>query len=653
MATFIDYINSLREKENFTLQMVCEGICAPQEIHYLEEGKREADRLLEESILDRLGVGAEDGERYLDYEDYERWRHRHQILHHIIYENFSEAENLLQEYLRNYCGPEKGSEKKNRLEWQFYYSMLAQLRRCRGADREELYGLFDRTLKLTLPDYDQEGIFEKVLSFRELNLMLEAERYRKEGERPERYRSILKYIDGRKFDMRGRGKIYPKAVCYLVRCVMSRYPAADRPSPSVLDMLAILEGKKKTAEWTTAGLLYCCEKALNLLRENKKLYFLWEILCLRETLFQELEEEVTLRQENEMLARMLCLEPLRNENREWKEGLEKLYREFRVPAETFEYCYLYVVHGGRCISDVIRIRREMLGISQQDLCRGICDIKTLRRLERHERKIQKSIVRKLFQRLGLPEELNRTELISGSPEARELFERIKWNMNNHNWEEVKELYTRIKKLAPEEIKFNRQTYMRQEAAKMWQQDEIDLKEYLRRLEEALNLTMPLEAFFREGEKYLTKEEMSCIENKMFGMEKGSEELLTCMRRFEEIFSFYEENDLLETEMGMYDYIMTYVGSEWGSGGQYDTADHYNGIITECSLRCRRMSGLHDSLYDRWWNHQERMKKGIPVTRVLDTEEELKRCILLSDLEKMKNDTKFYRNKLNTIRIYSS
>ena len=64
MVTFIDYVNSLREKEGFSLQEVCEGICNPQEIHYLEQGKREVDRLLEEAILERLGIGAEDSESY-------------------------------------------------------------------------------------------------------------------------------------------------------------------------------------------------------------------------------------------------------------------------------------------------------------------------------------------------------------------------------------------------------------------------------------------------------------------------------------------------------------------------------------------------------------------------------------------------------------
>lgn len=654
MVIFIDYVNSLREKEGFSLQEVCEGICNPQEIHYLEQGKREVDRLLEDAILERLGVGAEDSENYLFYDDYKRWEHRQHILHKITYENFQEAEALLEKYRRSYCGSESDLGAGSKLEREFYYSMLAQLRRCQGASEEELESLFHRALSLTVPDYKQTKVFQKVLSLKELNLMLEAERYRKEGERPKRYQKIVEYIDGRGFDKRGRGKIYSKAVYYFVRCVMSRQPSGGSSCSSILDMLAILGGKKDSGGWTTAGLLCYCERAIEILRDNRKMYFLWEILCLREILLKQLAEEVAYRQEQdgERLARIISLEPLQKENRDWKELLEKVYRKYRVPRETFDYCYLYVVHGVNCINDVIRIRREMLGMSQKELCEGICDIKTLRRLEKYQTKSQRAIVRGLFERLGLSEELSRWELISGSPEARELYEQVKWNMNNGNWERVEELHSRIKKLAPEEIKYNRQAYIREEAVIMWQRKEIDKEEYRRRVKEALELTVPYETFLKEGEKYLTHGEQECIENSMFGMKKGSKELLTFMRRFEEIYSFYVENDLLETEMGMYDFVMSYIGSKWGSAGQYDTADYYNGIITEGALRFRRISHLHDSLYDRWWNNMKRIEEGIPVEKVLDAEEELTKCILFSELEKRKDDAEFYQKKLASVKAGS-
>lgn len=654
MVTFIDYVNSLREKEGLSLQDVCEGICNPQEIHYLEQGKREVDRLLEEAILERLGIGAEDSESYLFYDDYKRWEHRHHILHKITYENFQEAEDLLEKYRRKYFGLKSDSGTVGKLEQQFYYSMLAQLRRCQGASEEELRNLFHRALGLTVPDYEQTKVFQKVLSLKELNLMLEAERYRKEGERPKRYQKIIDYIDRKGFDKRGRGKIYPKAVYYYVRCVLSRQSYQSVFCPNILDMLVILGGKKDSGEWTTAGLLSYCEQALEVLRANRKMYFLWELLCMREILLRRLAEEVACRQkqEGEMLARMICLEPLQKENRDWKEVLEKVYREFQIPVETFEYCYLYVVHGVNCINDVIRIRREMLGMSQKELCEGICHIKTLRRLEKYQARSQKAIVRELLGRLGLSEEFNRPELISGSPEARELYEQVKWNMNNGNWEQVEELITQIKKLASEEIKYNRQAYMREEAVIRWQRKEIDREEYRRKLKEALELTIPYEAFHREGEVYLTHGEQECIENSMFVMEKGSEELLICMSIFEKIYSFYEKNELLETGMGMYDFIMYYIGSKWGSAGQYDTADYYNNIIIEAALRFHRISYLHDSLYDRWWNNMKRIEEGIPVAKVLNAEEELTKCILFSEMERMREDTKFYKKKLNSLKAGS-
>ena len=50
---------------------------------------------------------------------------------------------------------------------------------------------------------------------------------------------------------------------------------------------------------------------------------------------------------------------------------------------------------------IIRQRRETLGLSQQQLCQGICDRSTLSRIERGDQVPAYSTLRALLQRLGL------------------------------------------------------------------------------------------------------------------------------------------------------------------------------------------------------------------------------------------------------------
>lgn len=79
------YIKNLREKKGFSLDQVCEGLCTSQQLSKLEKGEKATSKLLQDALLERLGVGAEDYEQYLSPEDYDRWEMRQRILHRIIW----------------------------------------------------------------------------------------------------------------------------------------------------------------------------------------------------------------------------------------------------------------------------------------------------------------------------------------------------------------------------------------------------------------------------------------------------------------------------------------------------------------------------------------------------------------------------------------
>ena len=164
----------------------------------------------------------------------------------------------------------------------------------------------------------------------------------------------------------------------------------------------------------------------------------------------------------------------------------------------------------------------------------------------------------------------------------------------------------------------------------------------------LELTLPYKAFLAPGEKYLTHEEQSCIRNMMVGMDKEGEEFRICLQRFEEIYQSVIDREELENVDGMYEFVMIYVRSQWGNRGEYDKADKHSLNIIEGCLRNRRLWALHDSLYDRWWNHAERRKRGIPTDIVLDDERELNQCIRLGELAKS-HIVSFYQKKLKCIQ----
>lgn len=111
------------------------------------------------------------------------------------------------------------------------------------------------------------------------------------------------------------------------------------------------------------------------------------------------------------------------------------------------------------------------------------------------------------------------------------------------------------------------------------------------------------------------------------------------------------NEKIETMIGVFEFIMSYIGSELGNRGDFDAADEYSRFIAEENLRERRFRFLSEALYDRWWNDAERHKRGVLAKAKLDNERELAQCIVLSQIEKNVHDEKFYKKRLQEIQFH--
>lgn len=611
---FLTFVNRLRKEKGYKLRQLCDGLCSHGTMEAMERGRWEPDKLLQDSILERLGVAAEDYVHGLDFVDYERWIHRLHILHSITFCRPDRAEKLLEEYGGKY-------DIGRRHERQFWLAMKAQARRCRGCPKEELAGLFREAAELTVPGWEEASLEGRVLSVKELNLMLEAEHYRVEGERAGRYREIAEYIMHSGLDGTGMAKIYPKAVYFLCRAMMQGGEEEQEP-----ELMLRYSGQ-----------------AIEILRDHERMYYLWELTGLRKDLARQRAEELEYRGRSDKSEAM---RRLGREMEEWEQVLEAVYAERGVPKETFEFCYLYVMKGVYCVNDVIGIRRQMLGLSQRQLCSGICDEKTLRRIEQRKTRPHKAIAVQLMGRLGLPAELTRTELVTDSREARRMMAELRDITNAGDWEEAERLRQRIGELVPMEILCNQQALLCKEVLIKWKQGGLEDKEYLVQMQAVLEMTLPYQAFLKGGRLYLTRTEQVCIMNRMEALEQRDGEWIACAERLEEIYRFYIDEEVWEGDWNMYEFAMANVGSGRGNIGEYDKADYYSGVIMEGCLRFRRISHISSSIYDRWWNHDMRKRKGIPTDKILDDEEELKKCIQFSIMRKDKSREQFYRMNLD-------
>ncbi len=392
-------------------------------------------------------------------------------------------------------------------------------------------------------------------------------------------------------------------------------------------------------------LLELCNHGVEILREGNRMYYLWELLDLREHYLGRILGKAAEDREGGISGELVCLS---QENAAWKKALENVYAQYQVPRETSSYCYLYMEKGVFCSNDVIRIRRRMLGMSRKELREGICDKKTLERLENRKSNPHRWEVEELFRRLGLAGTLTRTELITESQEARHLMTRLGQYVNNREAEKAEAVLAQVKNMVSVDMKWNRQTLMRQEVNIQEELQKINRETYCRRMQEALELTLPFQAFLQEGEKHLSHEEQACIQNLMQGMDKEREEFRICLERFEEMYRPVAEGELLGTMSMVYGLVMGYVASELGNLGEYDRSDWYNDKKIEEDLYSRRLTSIADGLYCRWWNHEQRKKRGIPTDRELDGEEELTDCIWFCRLGRQTHDESFLEEKLRQL-----
>lgn len=583
---FGEFIAKLRNEKNISQEKLCEGLCTYSMLSRFERGEREPEKLLQNRFLTRLGVVPENYENFLYYKEYCRWEKRQGIIHHILEENIERAKELLEAYRQEY-------DMEYALEKQFYLAMLVQIRRYEGCEDAQLAEQFGQALELTVPDLGRYGFRNRILSLEELNLLLEF--YYCSGESLNCYEELLEYIEKMESTLLALAKIYPKTVYY--------YYKAWNKSDEQKDL--------------ANRMLELCDKAIELLRNANRMFYLWELFCMKEQLMPVLPVEVRTNPEVQKHLNECC---------EWRTTLEEIYREFGVSIAMYEFCYLYVESENYCIGDVIRIRWKMLGLSQRRLCEGICDERTVSKLERNLSRPQRDVVQQLFDRLNLSTELCRTELVTDSQEAIEKYKELQHENNNHNYEVVNNLIEELRNLVSLEIASNRQLLLRNNCINRYNHGNISSEKYVREMKSALECTVPYSRVKASREKYLTNEEIACIHNMTLKIASGYVEMEECISILKDLCEMprYPINYLR-----MYEFIMASISSYLGNCGEYKKSDEIKNMIVRVLLKNRKICGIHEALYGKVWNRIQENRNNKTVLRECRTE--LYKCIIISKL----------------------
>lgn len=609
-------LNELREKKNVTLEALGAGLCDVGTLSKIENGKVETDKLLKDRLFARLGVAEENYDNFLYDSEYDDWRKRQDIVQSILHRNLELARQRLENYKESHS-----MEKP--LEYQFYLSMLAQIRRMEGADRQELRGLFRQALELTVLKDRIKDSAKMLFSVEELNLLLEYAFYDREAFPTAWYEEFISYVEELGLDKLAMAKLYPKLVYYY--CRQWNIAAADRTKLS--------------------DLLQRCNNAIEVLQKGNRMFYLWELLLIKEQVLQALID----RNADKGEAAVRKLKEWKETCINWHTTLAELYEEHGVSKEMQDFCYLYVDMEAHCIGDVIRIRRKMLGMTMKQLSDGICSERTVSRLERNETRPHREIVRELFDRLGMSAEFYKREVITVSPDALWLYGEAKRSSNRGEFVRAEKLMEQIKEKVSLEIPENRQVIRRNELVNEWgrkmaDKEEIDRRKLVDQLKETLGYTIPYEVAVAPGEKYLTQNELPCIQNIIRTVDWTYPEMEQCVGA---MYRLFEEQRRGEDCFDIYEFVMGTVASELGNIGKYDLSDEIEQKILRLAVDYRQMRGIANRIYSLLWNNEQRKKEKHPMKRNADVEKELLKCICFSEMSDNPRNIPFFVKKLES------
>lgn len=611
---FAKLLKNIRTEEKVSLDQLAMGLMSASQLVKIENGERPINKNIRDRLLERLGIAKELYENLLDLCDFEEWDYKKKILSAIQDKKIEDAYRLLKEYKAHL-------RENDRINHQFILAMWGEVLKQEGASKEKIAECYRKAVILTIPDAEKVWWEKRPLSVLEMNLLLETLVYGNETDDLYKYRVLMDYVDMGYYDEIMKAKIYPKIVYYYLK-------------------KQILFKEYWNVETQTEN-LKICEKAIDKLRDAGRTYYLVELLEIEIQILEIMPEDaVTEHLEKNGTDRINA--------KELMSMIKNLYAEYEVPAYMQDCTYFYQQKWIFSMKDVLRTRREMFGLTQEQLCEGICSVKSLRRAEKGQTDMQRETLKKLLNRLGLSGQMQWSRLITSDREVIRMAEELADYINDRKFSVASKQLESLKSRIDLDIPQNKQYFLEKQALLEFEQGKVTREEFVKMEKEALECTLCAENLYRKENVYLTEREIICISNSWKGMEgKQKRESINLILR---LYDYYALNNGLSQAISVYEIVTEAAVNELGNNGEHVRAEEIDRKSIKASLSCRRVWDIHYKIYDILWNEKEIQKKNKEKKRNMEMTDGLMKCISISHYVKQPFYEKIYREKMINLYI---
>ena len=556
--TYENYIGSLISSERYRRRLasadVYSGICSQSIYNKLENGGYSGNIHVLRAVLQRLGLNAGRSGAYLNAEEYGEMYDRLLILESIREGETDKAAEQLETYEMKY-------KDKSRLNIQFTDNIWARITELNGDYREALK-LYKRAVMHTMKDYDADSELACISVYEFFMISNIARLTAKEGDvrtAVTLYRKLLGYCSTSSAEIWNNACMYPKAVCELL----------DIVAPDTMDRCGLYEMYEH------------CRAALEVLRKASRLHFVRPLLRYMG-----------------IIENMLGIE----DDGGWDEFLEcyeKLCEEYEHRGELFEW-YPYYLDSDFCpVEKLIDERRQMHGMSMEELAGTDCSVKTVSRIINGNNSPSYNTSKRLLDKLGLKGVLRCDIVVADNIEAHKLWDELGECLVVNDYTAAEKIYEKLGQLLDSSIEINRMVlgYMKIRLDTCKEKPDYD------EVAEQCRMLLPFPVLDAGKYKYLTQIERMIVNVYFECMDK--------LKRYEKLDIFDAVRlQCTDTELDMrryashYESVSARLASFWGNAGNFAKSNYIAEEGIRLELQCERMLLLSSLLYCTSWNDGE-------------------------------------------------
>ena len=401
----------IRTKYEMNVKDICRGICSPSSYCMYENGEIVPDILLVNMFLDRMGFGILGLTVYISEKEvvYFKWKESTRAC--IRNENYKKLVMLLEHM------PTGKVSLNKKIREQYAWFIKGIVAEKDTADLKKATECYEKALECTCGFLIKSQKIEGTFSVREihiyaiyLNLLCKVNPKEKE-EVISRFYQLMQYVNVHYVEEQQKVKIYPLLVCLWGNLV--------------------IEGKD------TEGSFEIFEKTLELLRKQKSLYCLLEIMRLH--ILVGLKEKRDMSKEQEDIK-----------------ILQSFFEEFGYRAQSQIYVpqsnEIMLEHVGQYLST----ERKKVNFTQEKISDGICSVESYSRIE-NGRKPTRNNYKALTEKIGTENRYYIELVNTGNIDALLLRREISYELFMEKNERLPELLEELKTvLGEKEVAKNRQ-----------------------------------------------------------------------------------------------------------------------------------------------------------------------------------------------------